>query len=94
MRNLSGGCLCGQVRYAANADPALVAACHCKNHQKQDGAAFSVVVGIPKWALSVEGRLETYRDKGDSKQPCRRRRPAKLPALTCGIGRAARLLPP
>ena len=69
MRQLSGGCLCGQVRYSANAEPAIVGVCHCKNCQKQAGTAFSVVVAIPKSTLSVQGRLKTYHDKGDSGQP-------------------------
>jgi len=50
MREMTGGCLCGQVRYSANADPAIVAVCHCKNCQKQTGTAFSVLVGVPKTA--------------------------------------------
>jgi len=69
MRQLSGGCLCGQVRYSTSAHPSLVAVCHCKNCQKQAGTAFSVVVGIPKSALSVHGRLNTYHDKDDSGKP-------------------------
>jgi len=66
---MTGGCLCGNVRYTANADPAFVAVCHCKNCQKQTGTAFSVVVGVPKTALSVQGNLKTFHDTGDSGQP-------------------------
>jgi len=69
MREISGGCLCGQVRYSAKADPAFVGVCHCKNCQKQAGTAFSVVGGIPKAAVSIKGRLKTYHGKGDSGQP-------------------------
>ena len=68
MRQLNGGCLCGQVRYSASVEPTLVAVCHCKNCQKQGGTAFSVVVGIPKAVLSVQGGVKTYRDTGDSGQ--------------------------
>jgi len=57
MREMQGGCLCGQVRYSANAEPALIAVCHCKNCQKQAAGAFSVVTAIPKSALSVQGQL-------------------------------------
>ena len=66
---MDGGCLCGSVRYTANADPAIVVVCHCKNCQKQSGSAFSVLVGVPKSAISVEGALKTFHDKGDSGQP-------------------------
>ncbi len=69
MQKMSGGCLCGQVRYSATAEPALVAVCHCKNCQKQTGTTFSLVVGIPKSALSLHGNIKTFNDKGDSGQP-------------------------
>jgi len=72
MRELVGGCLCGQVRYWAQADPAFVAVCHCKNCQKQAGTAFSVVIGVPKSALSITGELKTYLDTGESGQAVER----------------------
>jgi len=72
VREMRGGCLCGQVRYSANAEPALIAVCHCKNCQKQAATAFSVVVAIPKSAMSIQGQLKTYQDRGDSGQPVRR----------------------
>ena len=39
---ITGGCLCGQVRYSADTEPAFVGVCHCKNCQKGNGSAFSV----------------------------------------------------
>jgi hypothetical protein len=68
MPEMTGGCLCGQVRYSANTEPAFVGVCHCKNCQKQTGTAFSVLVGIPKTEMSIQGRLKTFHDKGDSGQ--------------------------
>jgi hypothetical protein len=68
MRALTGRCLCGQIQYAANADPAISAVCRCKNCQKQTGTAFSVIVGIPKSTISIQGKLRTFRDIGDSGQ--------------------------
>jgi hypothetical protein len=69
MPEMNGGCLCGQLRYSANADPVFVGVCHCKHCQKQTGTAFSVLVGIPKSALTVQGQLKTFHDTGDSGQP-------------------------
>src|SRR6185295_177332 len=60
MREINGGCLCGQVRYSSKADPAFVGVCHCKNCQKQTGTAFSVLVGLPTSALSIEGKIKTF----------------------------------
>ena len=68
MRQMIGGCLCGQVRYQADVEPAFTSVCHCKNCQKQVGAAFSVLVAIPKSSLSVQGALKTFHGKGDSSQ--------------------------
>jgi hypothetical protein len=39
MQQMVGGCLCGKVRYAAEADPVFTAVCHCKNCQKQAGTS-------------------------------------------------------
>jgi hypothetical protein len=72
MQEMSGGCLCGQVRYSATAEPAIVAICHCKNCQKQTGTAFGLVLGVPKAALSLHGNIKTYNDKGDSGRPIAR----------------------
>jgi hypothetical protein len=68
MREMTGRCLCGQVHYSATAEPAIVAVCHCKNCQKQTGTAFSVVIGVPKSAMSIEGPVKTFHDTGDSGQ--------------------------
>jgi hypothetical protein len=68
MRALTGRCLCGQIRYTVNADPAIIAVCHCKNCQKQTGSAFSLIVGIPRSTISIQGKLKTFCDIGDSGQ--------------------------
>jgi hypothetical protein len=69
MMTMQGGCLCGKVRYTIAGDPAFAGVCHCKNCQKESGAAFAVVIGMPKAALNVTGTMKTYNDRGDSGQP-------------------------
>ncbi len=63
---IEGGCLCGKVRYSADAEPNFVGVCHCKNCQKGSGAAFATVVALPKQALNLEGDLKTFNDRGDT----------------------------
>jgi len=70
MSNIVGGCLCGSVRYEADAEPVLTALCHCKHCQKQTSSAFSVLVALPKGSLQIEGlALAAFEDVGDSGQP-------------------------
>jgi len=38
---LTGGCICGQLRYAVR-DPQVVLACHCRNCQQRTGSAFAL----------------------------------------------------
>ena len=57
MPQIAGGCLCGKVRYSATGEPAFVGVCHCTDCQKFTGSAFAMVVGVPKPALTIEGRL-------------------------------------
>jgi hypothetical protein len=70
---IEGGCLCGKVRYSADAEPTFVGVCHCKNCQKGTGTAFAVVVALPKPQLNVEGPLKEFGDRGDSGKTLYRR---------------------
>jgi len=54
-RKISGHCLCGAVTYSSEAEPVVQAACHCEDCQRQTGGPFTVVVGVPRDSLSVEG---------------------------------------
>ncbi len=69
---MTGGCLCGKVRYTCESDPLLCVTCHCKNCQRQAGSALSVIVGVPETAVQFEGELTTYNDTGDSGATVRR----------------------
>jgi len=68
MPQMTGGCLCGQVRYSANVEPMFTGVCHCSTCQKQTGSAFNVVVAIPQAALSIQGSPKTHTRTGDSGQ--------------------------
>ncbi|MBV8492542.1 MAG: GFA family protein [Alphaproteobacteria bacterium] len=68
MAQIVGGCLCGKVRYSANAEPMFTGACHCKTCQKESGSAFNIVVAVPQSALSIQGSPKTYARSGDSGQ--------------------------
>jgi hypothetical protein len=73
MPQITGGCLCGKVRYSANAEPAFTGVCHCRDCQKFTGSAFAIVVAIPKEALSVQGNVTTFSKTGDTGKTIERR---------------------
>ena len=52
---ITGHCLCGAVTYAADAAPIAQAVCYCTDCQRQTGDPFSVIVGVPRAAFTVEG---------------------------------------
>jgi hypothetical protein len=65
MAKLDGSCLCGKVTYSCAAEPVATAVCHCTDCQKQTGTTFSIIVGVPRDALQIEGDLASYTTVGD-----------------------------
>ncbi len=64
---MTGGCLCGAVRYEVNSEPAMQAVCHCSHCQRQAGSAFSTIVGVPEAAVKLTaGTPKSYIDHGES----------------------------
>jgi len=66
---ITGGCLCGAVRYTAEADPTSASVCHCRDCQKFTGSAFAVLVRVTKEAVSIEGAPKTFTSLGGSGNP-------------------------
>jgi hypothetical protein len=65
MARLEGRCLCGKITYSCDAEPVATAVCHCTHCQKQTGTAFSIIVGVPRDALQIEGdSLATFTTVG------------------------------
>jgi hypothetical protein len=73
MADITGGCLCGSVRYTITGDPAFSGICHCRNCQRYTGSSFEPVVAFPSSAISLQGTLKTYQDTGDSGKPVYRK---------------------
>ena len=69
MATITGGCLCGAVRYTADADPSGVTVCHCLDCQKFTGSAFAALVPVQKDAVRLEGKLKTFSSPGGSGKP-------------------------
>jgi len=69
---MTGKCLCGKLSYSANAEPALVCVCHCKDCQRQSGTAFATLVIIPNETFRMHGESKTFTQPGGSGQPVKR----------------------
>lgn len=70
MTKIKGSCLCGQVSYHSDAEPALQVYCHCPDCQKQTGTAFSVNVLVPTESIIFQGEpRRQYVCMGDSGKP-------------------------
>ena len=63
---MTGGCLCGQVRYEIEGEAQVAMVCHCKNCQRQAGSLASTIIGVPRGALQHSGEIKVYADRGDS----------------------------
>jgi hypothetical protein len=63
---LTGGCLCGAVRYECEVQPVLAGHCQCRDCRKDTGTGHSSHLGVPAAALRIEGQLRTYEKSADS----------------------------
>lgn len=71
--NISGGCLCGAVRFSSNAAPITTRTCWCRVCQYIGAGGATVNVCFPSQALAVSGELREYRSVADSGNPMVRR---------------------
>lgn len=59
---LTGGCNCRAVRYAIDAPPLAVIACHCTQCRRQSGAAFSVNLIVRASSMHIDGDPAVWND--------------------------------
>ncbi len=63
---ITGGCLCGDVRYRATGDALWVVHCHCRWCQQVSGAAFLTCVGFRSEDLEwVKGAPTIYQSSAE-----------------------------
>lgn len=60
MEQVSGGCLCGAVRFIARGRPYRVGLCHCLDCRKHHGALFHASAIFPQDAVTIEGEPGSY----------------------------------
>lgn len=70
MHKVTGGCLCGAVRFESSAEPKMIVACHCRTCQKNTGSAFSLNVAMPADEVTVTGdTVRTYKESNEAGGP-------------------------
>lgn len=69
---ITGGCLCGKVRYSASADPLMTRICWCRDCQHLAAGGGTVNVVFQSEAVTVTGPLQDYESTSDSGNPMRR----------------------
>jgi hypothetical protein len=66
---LTGGCLCGAVRYAFNGTPGAAGWCHCRMCQRSSGAPAQTYVLLPAGELRyVAGEPALYRSSANGER--------------------------
>ncbi len=63
MDQVSGGCLCGDVRLVASGRPRRVGLCHCLDCRKHHGALFYAAAIFHQDAVSITGDTRAYRGR-------------------------------
>jgi len=63
MRTVSGGCLCGDVRFKVSGAPYRVGICHCLDCRKRHGALFHASAIFPEEALTVSGEIRDFQGR-------------------------------
>ena len=65
MENITGGCLCGAVRYTITKPPIVTRACWCKICQTLAAGNATINLAVPENAIAVTGRLKDFPGTAD-----------------------------
>ena len=68
---LTGGCICGQVRYKITEKPLFTQACHCKDCKVITGSSYVINTSVLDNTLIVEGEIASTELKAGSGAICR-----------------------
>jgi hypothetical protein len=66
MAKYQGGCACGSVRYATDAEPIMSGHCQCRKCQQLSGTGHATFAAFPAAALEVTGKVNYWNYVADS----------------------------
>ena len=87
-QTLTGGCLCGAVRYKVSGDQIFSGRCYCNDCRKTSGTGHNAVFAVAEQAVSITGKLTNYTKPGGSGQPFTRRFCPVCGSRIAGVGPA------
>ena len=65
--SVTGGCLCGAIRYSISQPVETISACHCTHCQKASGTGASYNAIVPTSAVTfTAGKTKVYKDTAES----------------------------
>jgi hypothetical protein len=65
---MTGGCVCGRVRYESEGEPRFSVFCHCRDCQRASGTGGVPVMGVAKATFRVTGETASYTSRGASQK--------------------------
>lgn len=63
---LTGGCICGAVRYESRGEPKHSVICHCRQCQRISGSGHAAQFAVPAESTRIQGELHYYDLTADS----------------------------
>lgn len=63
MAKVTGGCLCGALRFEAKGAPLRIGLCHCMDCRKHHGAVFHASAVYPEDAVTFTGQSRHYMER-------------------------------
>lgn len=63
---LTGGCLCGQVRYRVETDSEFHYFCHCSDCRRHDGGPYHAAIVVPWSEIEITGDIAHHLTEAES----------------------------
>ena len=64
--NISGRCVCGEIKYTVTVESQFTLICHCKQCQRITGSGHAAQFAVPVEETVIEGELRFYEQKAES----------------------------
>jgi hypothetical protein len=84
VRRYTGGCLCGALRYEADAEPLYAGLCYCTDCRKASGSGFIPFMGFAGATLHITGPSRSFVSKAANGRDATRNFCAECSSLVFG----------